>query len=205
MHRDRDVVAHGFQPPDELIEILTAENLIRVPRQKQQQLVLLIGQRQLLAVHCGRVRLGIDPERACLHDRGLGRLRFEPAVLRQIRFDPRDQYAGEKRFFDVIICAEAETADLVHVIRARRHHQDRHIQLLAQPLADGNPIHARQHQIQQNEVIFTRERRVQPAQAVIRCLDLHPVELQISALNFRDLMVVFNDQDLTHAQLLSSA
>ena len=98
MHGDRDVVAHGFQPLDELIEILAAKNLVRVPRQKQQQLVLLVGQRQLLAAHRGRVRLGIDPERACLHDHGLGRLRFEPAVLRQIRFDPRDQYAGGKRF-----------------------------------------------------------------------------------------------------------
>lgn len=176
-----------------------------MPRQKQQQLVLLIGQRQLLPAYRGRVRLGIDPERACLHDRGLGRLRFEPAVLRQIRFDPRDQYAGGKRFFDVIICAEAETANLVHVIRVRRHHQDRHIQLLAQPLADGKPVHARQHQSQQNKVKCARERRVQPAQTVIRRLDLHAVELQIVALNFRDLMVVFNEQDLTHAQLLSSA
>lgn len=96
-----------------------------MPRQKQQQLVLLIGQRQLLAAHRGRVRLGVDPERACLHDRGLGRLQFEPAVLRQICFDPRDQYTGGKRLFDVIIRTEAKTADLVHVVRARRHHLER--------------------------------------------------------------------------------
>lgn len=125
MHSDRDIVAHGFQPPGELIEILAAENLVRVPRQKQQQLVLLIGQCQLLAAHRGRVRFRVDPERPCLNDRGLGRLRFEPAVLRQIFFDPRDQYTGEKRLFDVVIRAEAETADLVHVVRARRHHLER--------------------------------------------------------------------------------
>ena len=50
MDRHRDIVPHGLQAPDHLIEILPAEDLPRVAHEKEQQLILLVLQGQLPAV-----------------------------------------------------------------------------------------------------------------------------------------------------------
>ena len=49
MDGDRNVVAHRFQPPDHLIEILAAEYLAGVTHEEEQKLVSFIFERELRA------------------------------------------------------------------------------------------------------------------------------------------------------------
>lgn len=56
---------HRFQPPDHLVQVLAAEDLLRVAHQKQQQLVLFIFQRKFHAVFGNGTGGGVHSKRAC--------------------------------------------------------------------------------------------------------------------------------------------
>ena len=91
-------------PPYHLVQILTAEHLVGVAQQKQQQLELLVLERQLTAAYERRACVGVHDERACGHDALvllLGGL--QALVLRKICLDAGDEDARRKRLFDVIV------------------------------------------------------------------------------------------------------
>ena len=83
-------------------------------------------------------------------------------ILRQMRFDPRHQHAGGKGLFDVIVRAETQPPDLVHILAQRRDHQNGDILLLAHGAADGKAIRSRQHQVEKQKIAILRQSGIQP-------------------------------------------
>ena len=87
MDRDGDIIAHGLKPPDELIQILSAEDLIRVAHEKEQKLVFLVFERNFRAafedlpcVELCRERTGGNSILVLLGG-------LQPLDLRQMRLD----------------------------------------------------------------------------------------------------------------------
>lgn len=60
---------------------------------------------------------------------------------------------------DVVVCAEAECTDFVHVLKACRYHQDWDVEFLAHRAADGKTVSAGQHDVQQDKAVIARERQ----------------------------------------------
>ena len=57
-HGDGDIVAHGLKAPDKLIKILAGKDLIRVPREEEKKLKLLVCEGDGLPVHGDSARRG---------------------------------------------------------------------------------------------------------------------------------------------------
>ena len=76
-----------------------------------------------------------------------------------MRLHARDEHARGKRLFDIVVRAEAETADLVRVAGPGRDHQDGQLFLLAHLPADREPVYPGQHQIEQQQVERARQRQ----------------------------------------------
>ena len=72
----------------------------------------------------------------------------------QDRVDPQDQLARAERFRDVIVRAELQADDAIDFLRLRRQHDDRNVprgHVGLQDLADFEPRHLRQHQVENDE------------------------------------------------------
>ena len=187
---------HRFQPPDHRVQLLAAEDLLRVAHQKQQQLVLFIFQRQFHVVFGNGTGGGVHRKRACRDALQAGCLWLQPGILGQVCLDPRHQLAGGKRLFDIIIGAKHQAANFVHILATRRHHQDGDVLLGPYGLADGKTVHTGQHHIQQNQVKGLVQYRIQPGGAVQR--DSHGIaaQFQIVPLNGGDVSVIFHNQNV---------
>ncbi len=58
---------------------------------------------------------------------------------------------GIERLRQVVVGADLEPDDLVDVLVARGEHQDRHVRVLAQPLADLDPVDVGEHQVEHDQ------------------------------------------------------
>ena len=71
-------------------------------------------------------------------------------------FNSRYHLTRAERLGDIIIRAEAETADLVDIVFFRGDHDDRGVFCLPDLFADFKSINARKHQIQDKKIKFFR-------------------------------------------------
>ena len=126
------------------------------------------------------------------------RLPFEALILRELRLHLRDQDAGGEWFLDIVIGAKAQPPDLVDVRPFRRDHHDRNVQLVPELPADLETVHPRQHDIQKDQVIVTREGLRQPPCPVDFHMHLVPADLQIILLNGCNIFIIFYDQYTFH-------
>ena len=89
----------------------------------------------------------------------------------QQRPDPRHQLARRERLGHVVVGADAEPDEHVRLVVARREHQHRHRPVALDPPAHLEPVEARQHQVEDDEI---RPRAVAQRDAVAPVVrDLH--------------------------------
>ena len=89
----------------------------------------------------------------------------------QVGLDARQQLRHLERLGDVVVGAELEADDLVDHLAARGEHDHRRLDAaLAQLAADVEAAHARQHQVEQQQVERIARRAFEPALAVGRAI-----------------------------------
>ena len=198
MHGDRRVIAHCIHAPDAFIQGFAAEYNIRMLHQEQQQFVLPVFQLDLAPVCGDAARVGIHAqpaERDLVPDaRGV----CEPRVPREVRFDTRDQHAGRKGLFDIVVRTEPQPADLIDVLLPGGHHQYGDVERVAQPAAHSKAVQSGQHQIEQDQVKLPGQAACKAAFAVRCDFNGKAVDLEIIALDGSDRLVVLNDQNALH-------
>ena len=95
------------------------------------------------------VPFGVDAQIADL-EHLLGRLAGRIAA--QDRLDPRDELARVERLGHVVVGAQLQPDDLVHVVAARGEHDDRQVALLAQSAAHFPAVELGHHQVEHEQV-----------------------------------------------------
>ena len=102
-----------------------------------------------------RCRAGIEQQLAALDDvrpgaaLGVGLAEALPA---QQCPDALDQQALGKGLLDVVVGAQAQAHELVHLVVLRGEEDDRQVALLAQPLQKLEPVHARHLDVEDGEI-----------------------------------------------------
>ena len=115
-------------------------------------------------------------------------------ALAQARANARQQFFGRKRLGEVVVGAEIEAGNAIGDAILRGEHDDRHVALGANALADFQAVHARQHQIEDDEVRLF-ERLFEPGEPVARDVDLVAFVLEFELKDAADGRVVFDDED----------
>ena len=108
----------------------------------------------------------------------------------------RAELAHRERLGDVVVGAELEAEHLVDLLRLGREHDDRHRRALrAQPLADLEAVHPRQHQVEHHEVELLLGEARERLAAVGRLHDLVAVALEREREQCLDRLLVVDEQD----------
>jgi hypothetical protein len=110
--------------------------------------------------------------------------------------DPAHQLAQAERLGEVVVGAEFEADHLVDLVVARGQDEDRHLGARrAEPAEDLEAVHARQADVEHDEVGRLVDREVEALLAGPRDRDLVALLLQGVLDAARDRVLVLDDQD----------
>lgn len=207
------------EPPDTREEALAAEDDAGMLREKGEERELEVRERDLAPALRHAAARRVDDEFAayegsrrlclCLCAVLAPRRRADARVALDVRLDARDELIGAEGLDEVVVGTEAEAADLVDVLALRRRHEDGDFALFAQATADGKAVHARQHEVEHDEVVGRvrrgnswggGERRDNAPLAVAREVDGEALRLEIVTLELADVFIVLDDQDALHVR-----
>ena len=197
VHRHGRRISHGFHTPETCVERFPAEYAVRVDHEKFQQLEFFFRQQLFLSPHGDDMRRRIQDDIPD-NDAVVFFLPLQPFILGELRLDARHEDARRKRFFNVFVRAEPKAADLVDIAAPGRHHHDGRVDLPADTAADLKSVHARQHDIEQDQVIIAGERQAHAFVSFIGQIDRKSRQMKIVFFDARDLLIVFNDQYSFH-------
>ena len=119
------------------------------------------------------------------------------SARRKHRLDPRDQLARTERLHHVVVRADLEADDAVHLGAHGRQHDDRRPVSLAQLLAENKPAIARHHEIEHDEVEPTDLDRVHHLAPVSRLGHPEAMFDKVFADEGAQLAIVVDNQDVT--------
>jgi hypothetical protein len=143
-----------------------------------------VVQRKLAAPHrLGKLR------------RKLGGLRVRPAPDGA---HPRREFAWVTGLGHIIVRAQFQTKDAVHIIPPRRQHQHGDGRLGADLPEDFETLHAREHDIQYDEGVLAGARACHALLAACDGLEVEPLGLQVLRQQFTKVDVVIDDQHARH-------
>src|SRR6266536_1069390 len=108
-------VAREGVAPHPLEQLVAREHEAAVVEQLPQEVELLGGELDVVARHRHLAAAGVDAQLAVLHRRFL-RLALGAGGAAEDRLDPRDELAWVERLGEVIVGADLESDDLVHVV-----------------------------------------------------------------------------------------
>ncbi|RZM37402.1 MAG: response regulator, partial [Sphingomonas sp.] len=190
-------------------EILARIDLLRLADEGDEQPVLALGQPDRSAVRrVQRAHADVEPP-ACEHigldlrrhrrrDRGRpdGHRARAPAPPPQHRADPREDLARARRLGDIIVGAELERDHPVDLARERREHDHpRRIRPLRQRPQHAQPVLARHHHVEHDQVAGPlAEPRAQPC-AVLDRLGAQPVVDEELGQQLAQAGIVVDDDD----------
>ena len=163
-----------------------------------EQLEFLIRQHLFLATHEDAVRIRLErdiPQRDAL---SCFPLPFEAFILRELRLHFRDQHAGREGLLDIVIRTKAQPPDLVDLRPLCRHHHDRDVKLIAELSTDLKTVHARQHDIQKDQIILAGQCFRQPLYPIDFHRHLISADFQIILLDKSNVFIIFDDQYTCH-------
>ena len=101
-----------------------------------------------------------------------------------------------ERLGEVVVGADLEADHLVGDLVPGREHDDRHLALLADLAADRQPIHAWQHDVQDDEVGLHLGEAGDRIGSVGDGLDLVTLPAEVDAGQLQDVLLVVDDEDL---------
>ena len=187
-------VAEAIHAPNLIEDRFLAEDDVRIAREEIEEIEFLRGQEDFFFLIEDSSRKGFDDEVSVLDIHALLlHVPFDPLIAGDMGFYARDEFGGIERLYDIIVRADAEPANLIDAGDFRRHHQDRDVFLLAKRAADLEAVRIREHNIQNDEIEVLFDRAFFARGAVVFDHDLEAVELQVVALDFRDVLFVLNN------------
>jgi len=151
-----DYLTKPFNPR----ELVARQHEASVVEQLPEQVELLRSKLDLLVTHTRLATARIDDEVAVHDDLALT---VAPLGRRppKDRPDPRHELARVEGLGEVVVGADLEPDDLVHVLVARGQHEDGHVGVLADPLADLDAVDVREHQVEHDQRRLLRRHRGQ--------------------------------------------
>src|SRR5437868_8038467 len=191
---DRARVAGERVSPDALEQLVAGEHEPAVVEQLPEQIELLRCELDLRLADLRLAPARVDDEVAVPEDRALP----VDAVRRRAAHDrphPRNELARIERLRHVVVGADLEADDLVHVLIARGEHEHRQITALADPLADLDAVDVGQHEVEDDErglLGLDEAQRLVPARS--RADGVARV-LQIGGDEGRDRRLVLHDEN----------
>ena len=199
MNGDGRDVADALHVPDLGKQFFLAEYMVGILCEECEKVEFLRGEILLFAVDPYSSRGLVDLEIPDLNNIvGLLAGADQSLVAGHVRLHARDKFARAEGLCDIVIRTKAETADLVDIVLLGGDHEDRHISVLADPFAHFKSVHARKHQVQDDQVKLLLERSLQALVAPVLYLDFKSAQLQIILFQISDRHFIFNDQYFAH-------
>jgi hypothetical protein len=175
------------------------------PDQQVQQVELLARDFDQQTADSHLALVEINPQRSGFDEPALGIAAALQAILMtEQRADPRDELARPERFRQVIVRAALEAEHPVRLDVARRHHQDRRERIdtvRTNRTAEGQPIEAGQHDVENEDVERSCPGQFERPLAVADLRDVEARDLEVEADDLPDRGLVFDKQcaALAHA------
>ena len=163
-----------------------------------EQVVFAAGQRHLDLVGVDQAAPG-RLQRPVGEAVGSGDVRSPAAALvgpAQHRPDPRQQLAGVKGFWQVIVRTQFEADDTIRLLAHRGQHDDRHVGHRAEPAREVEPGFAGEHQVEDDELVVAGRPGAACLPAIPRRGDAQPMLLQEAREQVADFPVVVDQQDM---------
>ncbi len=111
----------------------------------------------------------------------------------QNSLDARRQFARVERLGKIIVGAQLQTDNAIHVFAARGQHQHRDAAVDAQTLENLKPIQAGKHDIQHDQVVAALLRRLQRRVPLMNALHREALALQKLLEQRAQLSIVVDD------------
>mmetsp|Transcript_21671 Transcript_21671/g.84405 ORF Transcript_21671/g.84405 Transcript_21671/m.84405 type:complete len:428 (+) Transcript_21671:1981-3264(+) len=187
----------------ELGQLVAAQGLARVAHQGLEHRELAGGQRQLLAVLGQPAQREVELEGAegdghrllARRARGFGR-----RAAAQHRVDAGQQFARIEGLGEIVVRADLQADDAVHVLDLGGQHDDgRAVVGGAQPAADGQAVFAGQHQVQHDQVHRLAGELLVQGPAVLGQQHLEAFLGEVAPQQVADAGVVVDDEDAVGA------
>ena len=128
----------------------------------------------------------------------------ETGVPAQVGFHPGHQLSRIEGLGDIVVGAQSQPPDLIHRVGAGGDHQDGHIDPVPYPPADVVAVAARQHQVQEQQVVSAPKSLLSRRLAVGDHRGLEALDLQVVPFQHGNLAVILDDQNFAHGQTSSS-
>ena len=129
------------------------------------------------------------------------------AVAAKDGANSRDQFAAAERLRHIVVGAEFQSDDAIDLVALGGDHDDRDVGFGAQRAAQRQPVFARQHEIEQDEVDARVGQRLAHGFAVAGAADAKAVLDERARHQFAHLSVIVDDQDMrpiVHEIILAS-
>ena len=117
----------------------------------------------------------------------------QTVVARHMRLHACHQLAWAEGFGQIIVRAQSQTANLVDIVLLGGNHQNGHVLVLADALADLKPVNPRKHQVQDNQIKLLCQRSCKTCVSAVLNLDLKVIELQIILLKLSDCLLILHN------------
>ena len=112
--------------------------------------------------------------------------------------DAGNQFARIERLGKIIVRADFQAYNSVHIFPACREQQDRNARRVPYPPQHVEAIHAGQHHIQHHQHVISAQSAIQAAIAVVNGFDLKALGIKILTDQAAQLYVIVDDQDAIH-------
>src|SRR5437879_1319493 len=198
-HVDAAVERIGLAAPQQLGELGSREHAVGGGQQHGQQAVFGAAQGDRLARSVDEVAgRRVEPpavEHEAAHAVG-ARLTGRMGGPAQHRLDAAEQLARIERLGDVVVGAELESDNAVHILAARGEHDDGHLRAAAHVAAYRQAVLAREHEIEHQQIDARAPHHAPHFLAVCNRRRAQLVALQVLTEQQTDLAVIVDDQDV---------
>ena len=155
--------AEPVDVPDLRHQVLSLDHPAGIAHQLGEQVELLAREIELLAAEAGDAGRGVelqltDPNRLLVRAGAVSR-----GAPSQHGPYPRDHLAGAERLDHIVVGAQLEADDLVHLGAARGQHHDRHIGAPPQLAADVAAIAVGKGEVEHHQIRLRLSRQLQRA------------------------------------------
>src|ERR1051325_577366 len=180
-------------PPDLLHELLAAQHRAVRLEQRPEQIELLRTEPDRRSTAPDLADRGVDLDLSEPRRRARRTGRSGPP---QLGLDAGQQLEDAERLGDVVVGAEAEPADLVLLLPSRREHEHGGVvAALAHGAEDPEPVDARDHEIEDDEVETAHLERRKARRTIGRELHGVALDLEVVAEAESEIGVVLDDEN----------
>lgn len=167
---------------------------------KKSQQIKFLGRKVLLHSidpHSAGCRVNLKP--TDLDDLiGLSRTSDQPLITGKMGLYPCHKFTGAERLRHIIISSEPQSPDLINIIFFSGNHNDRCIFLVPHLTAYLKSVYARQHQIQDQQIVIISKSHIKSALSIVCHLYCKSGKFQIIFFQVSNRLFILYYQYFTH-------